>query len=109
VTAGVAVMIAVSAIACRFALLRLALPDAISTAVMTGNLTKTVLSLMDLLAKGRALPFAEASRLKRSLHLLVDFLLGCGVAAVVVSTLRDWAWSLQCRPARRLLCPPRRE
>jgi len=94
VTAGVAVMIAVSAIACQFALLRLAIPGAISTAVMTGNLTNTVLSLMDLLAKGRALPSADASRLKRSLHLLVGFLLGCVVAAVAVSTLRDWAWSL---------------
>jgi hypothetical protein len=29
-----------------------------------------------------------------SLHLLVGFLLGCAVAAVAVSTLRDWAWSL---------------
>jgi hypothetical protein len=28
----------------------------------------------------------------RSLHLLVGFLLGCAVAAVAVSTLRDWAW-----------------
>jgi len=35
--AGIAVMIAVSAMACQFALLRLALPGAPSTAVMTGN------------------------------------------------------------------------
>jgi uncharacterized membrane protein YoaK (UPF0700 family) len=53
--AGIAVMIAVSAMACQYALLRLAIPGAISTAVMTGNLTNTVLSLMDLLAKDRAL------------------------------------------------------
>lgn len=92
--AGVAVMIAVCAIACQFALLRLAIPGAISTAVMTGNLTNMVLSLMDLLAKGRALPPAEAVRLRRSLQLLVGFLLGCVVAAAVVPLLRDWAWSL---------------
>src|SRR5712692_4404839 len=45
--AGVAAMIAVSAMACQFALLRLAMPVAPSTAVMTGNLTNTVLSLLD--------------------------------------------------------------
>jgi uncharacterized membrane protein YoaK (UPF0700 family) len=45
--AGIAAMMAVSAMACQFALLRLALPAAPSTAVMTGNLTNIVLSLMD--------------------------------------------------------------
>ena len=35
---GVAAMIAVSAMGCQFALLRIALPGAPSTAVMTGNL-----------------------------------------------------------------------
>jgi len=40
-------MMAVSAMACQFALLRLTLPVAPSTAVMTGNLTNTVLSLLD--------------------------------------------------------------
>ena len=39
-TAGIAVMIAVSAMACQYALLRLAIPGVISTAVMTGNLTQ---------------------------------------------------------------------
>jgi hypothetical protein len=48
---------------------------------------------MDLLSKGRTLPFADASRLKRSLYLLVGFLLGCAVAAVTLSTPRDWAWT----------------
>ena len=94
VLAVIAALIAVSAMACQYALLRLALPGAISTAVMTGNLTNTVLSLMDLLAKGRALPPPEADRLRRSLQLLVGFLLGCVVAAVAVQVLRDWAWSL---------------
>src|SRR5262245_7671174 len=45
--AGIAVMLAVSAMACQYALFRLALPGAVSTAVMTGNLTNTALSLMD--------------------------------------------------------------
>jgi uncharacterized membrane protein YoaK (UPF0700 family) len=92
--AGIAVMIAVSAMACQYTLLRLAIPGAISTAVMTGNLTNTVLSLMDLLSKRRALLPLDAGRLKRSLHLLVGFLVGCVVAAAAVSILSDWAWSV---------------
>ncbi len=91
--AGIAAMIAVSAMACQYALLRLAIPGAISTAVMTGNLTNTVLSLMDLLLKHRALLPVDSRRLKRSLHLLFGFLLGCLLAASAVSVLGDWAWS----------------
>ena len=91
--AGIAVMIAVSAMACQFALFRLAIPGAISTAVMTGNLTNTVLSLMDMLSRGRPLMTVDAGRLKRSLHLLFGFLGGCIVAAAAVSLLGDWAWS----------------
>jgi uncharacterized membrane protein YoaK (UPF0700 family) len=93
-TAGIAVMIAVSAMACQYALLRLAMPRAVSTAVMTGNLTNTVLSLMDALAKDRALLPVDAGRLKRSVLLLFGFLLGCVVAACGVSVLGDWAWVL---------------
>src|SRR5271154_2757746 len=48
-TTMVVAMIAVSAMACQFALLRLAVPGAPSTAVMTGNLTSGVLSLLDTL------------------------------------------------------------
>jgi uncharacterized membrane protein YoaK (UPF0700 family) len=92
--AGIAIMIAVSAMACQYALLRLAIPGAISTAVMTGNLCNTVLSLMDLLSKHRALLPLDAGRLKRSLHLLFGFLLGCVVSASAVSVLGDWAWLL---------------
>src|SRR5262249_33667258 len=91
-TAGIAVMIAVSAMACQFALLRLAIPGAISTAVMTGNLTNAVLSSMDLLS--RRCPPDDARRLKNALYLLSGFLLGCIVSAVAVSALGDWAWSL---------------
>jgi uncharacterized membrane protein YoaK (UPF0700 family) len=93
-TAGIAVMIAVSAMACQYALLRLAIPGAISTAVMTGNLTNTVLSLMDLLSKHRALLPVDTGRLRRSWHPLLGFLLGCVVSASAVSVLGDWTWSL---------------
>ena len=92
--AGIAVMMAVSAMACQFALFRLALPGGISTAVMTGNLTNTVLALMDMLSHGRSLVTADAARLKRSLRLLLGFLVGCIVAAAAISLLADWAWAL---------------
>src|SRR5215470_71651 len=92
--AGVVIMIAVSAMACQYALLRLAMPRTVSTAVMTGNLTNTVLSLLDSLSTRRALLSVDSGRLKRSLHLLVGFLLGCVVAAYAVSVLGDWAWAL---------------
>jgi uncharacterized membrane protein YoaK (UPF0700 family) len=87
-------MIAVSAMACQYALLRLAIPGAISTAVMTGNLTNTVLSLMDLLSRRHPLLPVDAGRLRRSLHLLLGFLLGCVVGTAAVTLLGDWAWSL---------------
>jgi uncharacterized membrane protein YoaK (UPF0700 family) len=93
-TAGIAVMIAVSAMACQYALLRLAIPGAISTAVMTGNLTNTVLSLMDLLSRRHPLLPVDAGRLRRSLHLLFGFFLGCVVGTAAVMLLGDWAWSL---------------
>jgi uncharacterized membrane protein YoaK (UPF0700 family) len=93
-TAGVTAMIAVSAMACQFALLRLALPVAPSTAVMTGNLTNTVLSLLDRQSRTQELLAGDAERLRGSLHLLVGFFGGCVVAAAAVSLLGDWAWSL---------------
>ena len=36
----------------------------------------------------------DAGRLKRSVYLLVGFLVGCVVAAAAISVLGDWAWSL---------------
>jgi len=93
-TAGIAVMIAVSAMACQYALLRVAIPGAISTAVMTGNLTNTVLALLDLLSKDRPLMANDRERLRRSVQLLLGFLLGCVVAAAAVPLLADWAWAL---------------
>jgi uncharacterized membrane protein YoaK (UPF0700 family) len=94
IAACIAALIAVSAMACQYALLRLAMPGAISTAVMTGNLANTVLSIMDTLSHGHPLMSADGGRLKRSLYLLFGFLLGCIVAATAISTMGEWAWSL---------------
>ena len=87
--AGIVAMIAVSAMACQYALLRLALPKVVSTAVMTGNLTNAVLSLMDVLWTGGSV---DMVRLKGSLRLLGGFLAGCIIAAAAVFLLADWAW-----------------
>ena len=92
--AGIAAMIAVSAMACQYATLRLALPKVVSTAVMTGNLTNAVLSLMQVSKSRGVLNDDSADQLRQSLRLLVGFLVGCLVAAVAVRFLDDWAWSL---------------
>src|SRR6516164_3035176 len=92
--AGIAVMVAVCAMAFQYALIRLALPKVVSTAVMTGNLTNTVLSLMELLSPQQPLMPVDRGRLKSSLRLLIGFLVGCIVAAVAISVLGDWAWSI---------------
>ena len=94
IPACLAALMAVSAMACQYGLLRLAIPGAISTAVMTGNLTNTVLSIMDTMSHGHPLMSADAGRLKRSLYLLFGFLLGCIVAAMAITTMGEWAWSL---------------
>jgi uncharacterized membrane protein YoaK (UPF0700 family) len=92
--AGIAAMIAVSAMACQFALLRLAVPGAPSTAVMTGNLTNTVLALLDTLSRSQPLTEDAHERLNKILQLLVGFFAGCVAGAAAVSLLRNWAWSL---------------
>src|SRR6266403_1276113 len=86
-------ILAVSAMACQFALLRLTLPVAPSTAVMTGNLTNTVLSLLDRQSRTQPLMTGDTERLRGSLYLLIGFFGGCVVGAVAVSWLGDWAWS----------------
>jgi len=91
--AGIAAMMAVSAMACQFALLRLTLPVAPSTAVMTGNLTNTVLSLLDRQSRIQPLMTGDTERLRGSLYLLIGFFGGCVVGAVAVSWLGDWSWS----------------
>jgi uncharacterized membrane protein YoaK (UPF0700 family) len=91
--ATIAAMIGVTAMGCQFALLRLTLPVAPSTAVMTGNLTNAVLALVDSSSQ-TPLMGSDSRRLTDALHLLVGFFVGCFVAAAAVMYLGDWAWSL---------------
>jgi len=92
--AGVAAMIAVSAMGCQCALLRLSVPGALSTTVMTGNLTNTVLALLDTLSRTQPLTEGADERLKRILKVLAGFFAGCVAGAAAVSLLGSWAWSL---------------
>jgi uncharacterized membrane protein YoaK (UPF0700 family) len=94
ISAVITAMIAVSAMASQYALLRLAVPHAVSTAVMTGNLTNAVLSVMGMLYRGQ--PFVEdpTQRLKASLPLLIGFVVGCTVAAAAATSIGDWTWVL---------------
>lgn len=94
VMAAVAAMIAVSAMACQYSLLRLAMPRAPSTAVMTGNLTYAMLSLMDTLSRNQPLTDGATERLRRTLPLLIGFFGGCVVAAGAVALFGSWAWAL---------------
>ena len=93
--ADVIAMFAVSAMACQFALLRLAVPGgAPSTAVMTGNLTNTVLSLLDTLSGGEPLMKGPKERLDKTVQLVGGFFAGCLAGAAAVSWLGEWSWSL---------------
>jgi uncharacterized membrane protein YoaK (UPF0700 family) len=94
VMATLAAMIAVTTMGCQYALLRLTLPVAPSTAVMTGNLTNVVLGLIDLSSRSQPLIENDRKRLTGSLRLLVGFLVGCVLATAAVMYLGDWAWSL---------------
>jgi uncharacterized membrane protein YoaK (UPF0700 family) len=89
----IAAMIAVSAMGCQFALLRLTLPVAPSTAVMTGNLTNAILGLVELSSRTQPLTQIDSSRIRGTLHLLVGFFVGCVAAAAALTYLGDWAWS----------------
>ena len=92
--ATIAAMIAVTAMGCQFALLRLSLPVAPSTAVMTGNLTNAVLGLVDSSSRTAPLMESDSKRLADALHLLVGFFVGCVLATPALMYLGDWAWSL---------------
>jgi len=91
---GVAAMVAVSAMACQFTLLRLAVPGAPLTAVMTGNLTNTVLSLLETLSSNKPLMVRDDERLRRTATVVLGFFGGCVAGAAGVSLLGDWSWSL---------------
>jgi uncharacterized membrane protein YoaK (UPF0700 family) len=105
--ATIAAMIAVTAMACQFALLRLTLPVAPSTAVMTGNLTNAVLGFVDLSSRTEPLMENDRRRLMSALNLLVGFFVGCVLATTALMYLGDWAWSLPAALAAVAvaLCP----
>ncbi|MGH7742556.1 MAG: YoaK family protein [Candidatus Eiseniibacteriota bacterium] len=90
----VAAMIAVSAMACQFTLLRFTVPGTPSTAVMTGNLTESVLSLMDTWWRREPRREGAEERLRKSVVVLAGFFAGCLAGAGAVSWLGNWAWSL---------------
>ena len=92
--ATIAAMIAVTAMGCQFALLRLTMPVVPSTAVMTGNLTNAVLALVDSSGRTDRLMESNSKRLSGALHLLVGFFVGCVLATAALMYLGDWAWSL---------------
>jgi uncharacterized membrane protein YoaK (UPF0700 family) len=109
VMADIAAMIAVSAMACQFALLRLALPVAPSTAVMTGNLTNAVLSGLNSMSRQQPPAASDIARLKASLLLLIGFFGGCVIAATAVTYLGEWAWAFPVVLAGIAVVLPQRE
>jgi uncharacterized membrane protein YoaK (UPF0700 family) len=65
-------------------------PGTPSTAVMTGNLTNAVLSLLDTLSPSRPLTDGVDERPKRTLKVFG----GCLAGTAAVSFLGTWAWSI---------------
>ena len=92
--ADVSAMIAVSAMACQFSLLQLAMPGAPSTAVMTGNLTRAVLAFLETAFDRQPLMANSGAQLKAAIRQVIGFFLGCLLGAEAVSHLGDWAWTL---------------
>ena len=91
----IAAMIAVSAMACQFALLRLTMPVAPTTAVMTGNLTTTFLFLFDTTVHSEVLMMRDTEKLRGTAHLLIGFLVGCLLSAGAIAFLgHEWAWAV---------------
>jgi uncharacterized membrane protein YoaK (UPF0700 family) len=93
--AGIAGLIAVSAMGCQAALSRAVVSGSPTTGAITGNLTMLVLSLLDTLSGPSRQPILDNARerLKTSAALVAGFLGGC-VAGAAASSLGDWAWSL---------------
>jgi uncharacterized membrane protein YoaK (UPF0700 family) len=94
IAAGVAVLIAASAMACQNALLQMTVEGSPSTAVMTGNLVGTAIYLLDALSPNLATRRSAAVRINAVLPLLLGFCLGCLASAVAVSFSSDWSWLL---------------
>jgi hypothetical protein len=78
---------------CQAALSRVALSGSPSTGAIRGNLTMTVLSVLDTLPAEEPLMENARERLEMSLTLAAGFFGGC-LAGAAASSLGDWAWSL---------------
>lgn len=102
---SIAAILATSAMACQFALLRLAVPGAPSTAVMTGNLTNTMLSFLDAIWRARSLTEADRRHLQQTTSLLIGFFGGCVAGAMAVSLVKDWSWALPVAASAATLAP----
>lgn len=114
---SIAAALATCAMACQFATLRLGVPGAPSTAVMTGNLTNAVLSFLDLVHPGTAAMPVDAARFRKASTLVVGFCAGCVAGALAISLLSSWSWALPValsaavvalvhRPAQLKYCHP---
>jgi uncharacterized membrane protein YoaK (UPF0700 family) len=94
VAAGVAVMIAVTAMASQYALFRLATARSVVTTAMTGNLTHTVIAVMDAVSTGTRLVHGPDERLMTAVVPLIAFIFGCVLGSTALSLLHEWAWAL---------------
>lgn len=89
----VAAMTAVAAIACQFAFLRVVMPKAPPTSVMTGHLSTFTLALSDCFGGG-VLTEGATRRLRSPFLLLLGFFGGCAAGAGAVLSFGDWSWLL---------------
>ena len=89
----VAAMLAVAAIACQFAFLRVVMPNAPPTSVMTGHLSTFTLALSDCLA-GEVWSEGATQRLRNAFFILLGFFGGCAAGAGAVLAFGDWSWLL---------------
>jgi uncharacterized membrane protein YoaK (UPF0700 family) len=112
-SADITALMAISAMACQYVLLQLAIPGAPPTAVMTGNIAKAVLGLLDTwIGSNKAPLLRDAERhLKRSLALVLVFFVGCMAGAFAFLWRGDWAWLLPVALAALALvvCPSGKE
>jgi len=92
--ANVTAMIAIAAMASQYSLLQLSMPGAPSTAVMTGNLTKTVVAFLETATERQPLIADSRDQLRKVLQVVVGFFVGCMLGAGAVSWFGDWAWCL---------------
>jgi uncharacterized membrane protein YoaK (UPF0700 family) len=91
--ADVTAMIAIAAMASQYSFLQLAMPGAPSTAVMTGNLTKTVLAFLETATERPPLMPDARKQLRKALLVVTGFFVGCLIGAGAVSRFEDWAWA----------------